>query len=101
VPLLDAVAVHDADGGVLTIFAVNRDQQEPLMLDADLRALPDLVLGRHTVIADEDPDAINTAESADRVIPRRLDDLMVDGGRVRVALPALSWSMIRLSEAVD
>jgi alpha-N-arabinofuranosidase len=101
VPLLDAVAVHDADAGVLTIFAVNRDQQEPLMLDADLRALPDLVLGRHTVIADEDPDAINTAESADRVIPRRLDDLMVDGGRVRVALPALSWSMIRLSEAVD
>jgi alpha-N-arabinofuranosidase len=95
VPLLDAVAVHAEPGVVL--FAVNRSQTEPMSLEVDLRALPGLSAATHTVIADDDPDAVNTAQQPDRVTPRDLAEPKVDGGRLQVVLPALSWNMIRLS----
>jgi alpha-L-arabinofuranosidase len=95
VPLLDAVAVQTDEGVVL--FAVNRSQTEPMNLDVDLRALPGLATATHTVLADDDPDAVNTAEQPDRVQPRDLSAPKLDGGRLRAELPALSWNMIRLS----
>ena len=39
----------------------------------DLRALPGLSTATHTVIADDDPDAVNTARQPERVTPRDLD----------------------------
>jgi alpha-N-arabinofuranosidase len=95
VPLLDAVAVH-ADPGVV-LFAVNRSRTEPMALEVDLRGLPGLSAATHTVLADDDPDAVNTARQPDRVTPRDLAEPKVDGGRLQVVLPALSWNMIRLS----
>ncbi len=55
VPLLDAVAVHDEDAGGLTVFAVNRDQHEPMAVDLDLRGLAGLAAGEHTTLAGERP----------------------------------------------
>nr|WP_296075534.1 alpha-N-arabinofuranosidase [uncultured Actinoplanes sp.] len=95
VPLLDAVAVQDAPDGAVTVFAVNRDQHQPVVLELDLRAVRGLAAGEHTAIHDEDPDAVNTAGQPDRVTPRRLDDVKVTDGRATVVLPALSWSMLR------
>jgi alpha-N-arabinofuranosidase len=98
VPLLDAVAVlaDEPDAPELRIFAVNRHQREPLTLDVDLRGLPGLAVASHLAIADDDPDAVNTAAEPDRVSPRRLADRAVDGGRLRTVLPPLSWNLIRL-----
>jgi alpha-N-arabinofuranosidase len=97
VPLLDAVAVLADGGGELRLFAVNRHQREPLALDADVRALPELTVATHLALADEDPDAVNTAAEPDRVAPRRLPDQKVDGGHLRLTLPPLSWNLIRLT----
>jgi alpha-L-arabinofuranosidase len=112
VPLLDAAAVlatggpgdpveSDVDGaaGEVRLFAVNRSQHEPLTLDADLRALPDLAVATHLAIADDNPDAVNTLAEPDRVTPRRLADLKVDGGHLQAVLPPLSWNLIRLTPA--
>jgi alpha-L-arabinofuranosidase len=96
VPLLDSVAVQTPSSEVV-LFAVNRHQSEPMSVDVDLRSLPDLTSATHTCVADDDPDAINTAEQPERVTPRRLDDPKVDGGRLQAVLPPLSWNMIRLS----
>ena len=96
VPILDVTAVRDEESGAVTLFAVNRDQNEELTLDVDLRACPGLVSGEHVAISDADPDAVNTADAPDRVAPRRLDDVKVVDGHVSAVLPALSWSMIRL-----
>ena len=95
VPLLDAVAVHDEEAGSVTVFAANRDQREPMAVDIDLRGLPALAAGDHTTLAGDDPDAVNDAAAPDRVTPRQLDEVKVDGGRARVVLPPLSWNMIR------
>ncbi|HEY6746670.1 MAG TPA: alpha-N-arabinofuranosidase [Mycobacteriales bacterium] len=97
VPVLDAVAVHDEESGAVTVFAVNRDQREPMTVDLDLRGLPGLVAGQHTTLAGDDPDAVNDAANPDRVSPRQLDDVKVDGGHTHVGLPPLSWNMIRFT----
>ncbi|GAA3902345.1 arabinosylfuranosidase ArfA [Actinoplanes auranticolor] len=94
VPLLDAVAVQTEAGVVL--FAVNRSQTEPMTLNVDLRAVPGLTSATHTVLTDDDPDAVNTAQQPDRVQPRDLSEPQLDGGRLRAELPALSWNMIRI-----
>ncbi|AVT28962.1 alpha-L-arabinofuranosidase [Plantactinospora sp. BC1] len=99
VPTVTATAVRDDESGAVTLFAVNRDQREPLALDVDLRACAGLVAGEHVVLTDSDPEATNSAEAPERVRPSRLADLKVEGGRLSVVLPALSWNMIRLTTA--
>jgi alpha-N-arabinofuranosidase len=97
VPVLDATAVRDEESGVVTVFAVNRDQHEPLALDIDVRALPALSVGEHVTLSDPDPDATNTLDRPDRVVPTRLADVKAADGTATAVLPALSWNMIRLS----
>jgi alpha-L-arabinofuranosidase len=99
VPLVDATAVHDEESGTVTLFAVNRDQHEPLALDIDIRSLPRLAIGEHVALFDEDPDATNTSDEPDRVTPTRLADVKAADGTVTAVLPALSWNMIRLRTA--
>jgi alpha-L-arabinofuranosidase len=48
-------------------------------------------------ISDDDPDAVNTLSSPDRVVPKTLDDPKPGGGRLQAVPPPLSWNMIRLS----
>jgi alpha-N-arabinofuranosidase len=95
VPALHAVAVR-GDDGVTTLFAVNRSPDTALRLVADVRALGPCRVVEHTVLADADPDARNTAARPDRVRPRAGSGGDPDGGRLRVDLPPASWSMLRL-----
>jgi alpha-L-arabinofuranosidase len=99
VPVVDATAVHDEESGAVTVFAVNRDQHEPLALDIDVRALPNLAIGEHVALFDEDPEATNTVGRPDRVTPTRLADVKATDSTVTAVLPALSWNMIRLRGA--
>ncbi|PRX46182.1 alpha-N-arabinofuranosidase [Prauserella shujinwangii] len=94
VPVMDATAVHDEETGTVTLFAVNRDQHQPLALSVDVRSLPNLEIGEHRALFDDDPDATNTADRPDRVTPTRLADVQVTDGTVTVVLPALSWNMV-------
>ncbi|SMD25298.1 arabinosylfuranosidase ArfA [Kibdelosporangium aridum] len=99
VPVVDATAVHHEESGAVTLFAVNRDQHEPLTLDIDIRSLPSLAIGEHVALFDEDPDATNTRDNPDRVTPTRLADVKTADGTITAVLPALSWNMIRLRTA--
>lgn len=99
VPVLDLVAVDHPDDGTVTVFAVNRSQQEPMALDLDVRALGDGVFADHLSLHDDDPDAVNSSEQPDRVTPRRGGRVAASGGRVGVVLPPLSWNMLTLGKA--
>jgi alpha-N-arabinofuranosidase len=59
-------------------------------------SLPSLSAASQVAISDDDPDAVNTLSSPDRVVPKTLDDPELDGGRLQAVLPPLSWNMIRL-----
>lgn len=97
VPVVDTAAVYDEESGELSVFAVNRGD-EPLRLDVDLRDLAGLVPIGHTTLAGGDaPDAINTPEAPDRVVPVDLAAPALDGGRASATLPAISWNLLRFA----
>jgi len=97
VPLVDAAAVLGDDGGV-TIFAVNRDMQDAIPLECDLRAFDSLTIAEHIVLHHDDVKAVNTEEHPDTVAPKKGRGGKVDGGKMTVRLPALSWNVIRLAK---
>ncbi|MBN2048474.1 MAG: alpha-N-arabinofuranosidase [Anaerolineaceae bacterium] len=96
VPFVDVAAVHDAEGGTLTLFAVNRSQDQELSLDADLRAFGDLQVIEHTALYGFDPDDSNTLSHPAAVAPKALNATRVESGKLNSVLPALSWNLIRL-----
>ena len=92
---MDAVAVHDATSGTLTLFALNRTP-EPRRLVAPLRDLGTLRMVARTVLSGPDLDAGNAANDPDRVRPAAGGGALVDGGTLTVTVPGHSWSVIRL-----
>jgi alpha-N-arabinofuranosidase len=101
VPLVDAIATIDDAAETATIFAVNRDQQGPVGLAGDLRALDGYRVVEHLVLESADPKARNTAEAPDTVTPHDRGDAALDGGALTATLPALSWNVIRLARRGD
>jgi alpha-N-arabinofuranosidase len=97
VPKADAVAVLSDSADDVTLFAVNRDQHEPLPVVVDLRSLPALRVAHHTYLGDDEPSAANTQDAPDRIVPRAGADIPVDDGVLHLDLPPLSWNMLRIS----
>ncbi|NUR95947.1 MAG: alpha-L-arabinofuranosidase, partial [Kribbellaceae bacterium] len=96
VPLLHAVATHDAETGTTTVFAINRSLDAPLSLEVDTRAFGPMRIAEATTLAGDDVYARNTADDPDRVTPQPNPSAAVDSGTVRVSLPPVSWNVIRL-----
>ncbi|MDD6142466.1 MAG: alpha-N-arabinofuranosidase [bacterium] len=97
VPLVDGTATL-ADDGSVTIFAVNRDFEEGIELNADLRGFGDLKIVEHIVLHHDDVKAINTEANPDNVAPAAGNGGVIDGGKLSVVLPSLSWNVIRLAK---
>jgi len=96
VPLVDAAATLGDDGS-LTIFAVNRSMDEDITLACDLRAFGDLKPVEHIVLHHDDVKAVNTETDPEQVKPVKGRNGKIDGGKMNVKLPALSWNVIRLA----
>lgn len=84
VPNVDAVAV-EAEDGSLTIFAVNKDLENDVLLQADLRAFPELKLRSHIQLHADDVKACNTLEAPDCVVPRNGEGGTIENGRLGAA----------------
>lgn len=98
VPLLDAVAVLNEAGEELTIFAVNRNQTEPLALEGDLRGIGGYRVIEHLVLENPDSLARNTLEKAHTVVPHSRGNASLLEGRLTANLPSLSWNVIRFGK---
>ena len=98
VPLVDATATMDDDGSV-TIFAVNRDMAEDIELTCDLRGFGELQLAEHILLHHDDVKAVNTEANPDNVKPVQGKGGVIDGGKLTMILPSLSWNVIRLVKA--
>ncbi|MFC0534027.1 arabinosylfuranosidase ArfA [Phytohabitans kaempferiae] len=95
--VVDAVATHDEEIGDLVVFAVNRDQTESVELTVDLHLFGgEPRLAEAWTLTDDDLRATNTQERPDRVVPRPTAGASVDGATLKVVLPRVSWSAIRL-----
>ncbi|GAA0497583.1 alpha-N-arabinofuranosidase [Streptomyces olivaceiscleroticus] len=96
VPLLHATAVRDPRSGAVTVFAVNRSQDAALSLEVALYGLGVTRVAGHSALADADPEARNTLDAPDRVLPHEVAGTVLQGGTLRATLEPLSWHLIRL-----
>ncbi|SCX97438.1 alpha-N-arabinofuranosidase [Microbacterium sp. LKL04] len=96
VPLVDAVATHDAEAGRSALFLVNRSTTESIEVSVDVAALGDLsVLETHT-LTDDDINAKNTLADRERVAPRPNESVRVEDGILTITLPPVSWTAVAL-----
>jgi alpha-N-arabinofuranosidase len=95
VPYLKLSAIADAEGG-LTLFVLNRDLQQEIRLDAVARGLGDLMVGEALTMHDGDLKAANTATQPDRITPKPLGGVAIEGERISATLPPASWSVIHM-----
>ena len=101
VPVVTATATHNEVAETITIFAVNRHQSEPVLLECDLRALEEFDVVEHLVLTGDDPYAVNTVEQPDLVVPHPFFAAKVSDSRLGAVLPALSWNTIRLAKSLN
>ncbi len=96
VPVLDAVWV-EGDGD-LTLFAVNKDLSEDIMINCDLRQYKTMKVVEHIVLTNEDIRSVNTESFPERVTPSKSEESRLEDGVLRTKLVRHSWNMIRLEE---
>ncbi len=95
VPELDATATL-AEDGTVTIFAVNRNLKDPMELTVDMRDFSGLKRAEHTVLHHSDVCAVNSADNPDNVKPEVCEAGVLDGGKLTIVIPALSWNVVRV-----
>ncbi|HOB91168.1 MAG: alpha-N-arabinofuranosidase [Bacillota bacterium] len=96
VKLVDAVAVLSDNERELTIFAVNRGQENAITLECSFGATSGFELVEHIVLESDDVYAVNTEDQPDNVKPHTEGKSVSRGGKILAELPALSWHVIRM-----
>ncbi|MBA8794174.1 alpha-N-arabinofuranosidase [Friedmanniella endophytica] len=100
--LVDVAGSYDAESGRLALFLANRDLDGSAEVEVDLRGLTaSSVTFAEVLTVPEggDRNSANTEQDQDRVRMVALDGVAVDGGTVRLTLPALSWAAVELAVA--
>ncbi|MBB2975816.1 alpha-N-arabinofuranosidase [Microbacterium endophyticum] len=97
VPLVDAVATHDAEDGSSAVFLVNRSSTESIDVTVDVSALGDVQVRESHTLNDDDVYAKNTLDAPTRVAPRPNETARVSDGTLTVTLPPVSWTALALS----
>jgi alpha-N-arabinofuranosidase len=98
-PYLKLAAVHDTGAKSLTLFVLNRHLHEQLPLELKAEGFAGLAIDQALTLHDADLKAVNTKADPERIKPSPLKGVSVDAGLVRAALPAASWSVIRVKSA--
>ncbi|MBS4200462.1 hypothetical protein KHA93_12555 [Bacillus sp. FJAT-49732] len=92
--MVDSEAVYNEENEELTIFAVNRDLDDRLLLECDNRNFEGYQVVEHIVLENDDLKQVNTATSQ-AVAPHNNGDATNENGRVTATLPKLSWNVTR------
>ena len=96
VPYLESTAVYNEETEELTIFAVNRNQEDSLSLTCDIRNFEGYSVVEHLVLENENIKQTNSAKDSP-VVPHKFGNTVLDSGIVTAQLPKLSWNVIRLA----
>ena len=97
VPVVDAVATHDAETGRSAVFLVNRSMTEDVRVTVDISALGEVRVLEAQTLSDEDVYAKNTLEDPERVSLAENATVELAEGSLSIVLPAVSWTAISLS----
>ena len=83
---------------MLTLFALNRSLTEEMPLRLNAAGFGTLAIKQALQLCDADLHAVNTRENPDRVAPKLLTTVRVDGGgRVEATLAPASWNVLQMT----
>jgi len=97
VPVVDAVVIRNDENNEITIFAANRDLEESVQFETELRGFGRMKVLEHSILANDDIQAYNTKENPDNVKPVNGKATFAKG-MLSANLPKCSWNMIRLAK---
>ncbi len=98
VPYIETVTVYNEEKDELTMFCVNRDQEENLLVETDLRDFPEYGVVEHIVLENSDINAVNTLSNPTNVVPHKGGKTSIDSGKAISVLNKLSWNVIRFAK---
>lgn len=101
VPVLDAVATFDDEGAALTAILVNRAPDDALPVRVVANGFPQLRFVERLQLGDDDPGAGNSAGLPNRARIQPGPPVDVDGAAFTLALPPMSWTMVRLATTAE
>jgi alpha-N-arabinofuranosidase len=100
IPYLEAVGVHNPVKNEINIFAVNRNLNEAINLEAEIAGFGEVNLAEHRVMCNSDLDAVNSA-AGEKVKPAVQPGGRIEGKagsrRLEACLPPASWNLIKLT----
>ncbi len=94
---VESIAVYSEEKEEVTIFAVNRNLEEDVVLTTDVRSFEGYRLKEHIVLECPDLKAVN-AFGKETVKPKTTDQTSMDGGKLTSMLHKASWNVIRLTK---
>ncbi|MCL2764593.1 MAG: alpha-N-arabinofuranosidase [Treponema sp.] len=98
IPYLEAVAVHNYMKNEIVIFAVSRNLNEAINLEADIAGFNVTEIIEHSVLCNKDLNASNSS------LEEKVQPAVQQGGKLEkntliASIPPASWNMIRLKSA--
>lgn len=92
---VEAVAVYNEEKEEVTIFAVNRNLKEDIVLNTDVRSFEGYRVAEHIVLESDDLKVVN-AFGQENVKPKTTQQTTMDNGELTSMLHKASWNVIRL-----
>ena len=94
VPFISAIAVSNENGD-LTIFCLNREEQDNFLLSINLRDFPGYDLAEYLQLSHPDRNAVNSQAFPDLVKPVSGKTGTFENGYYQLEIPPLSWNVLR------
>ena len=98
VQYIQSGAALNAEEDELTVFVLNADWEDAHEFTLDVRGFDGWKFIGHSCLNSTDPDARNTFEHPDVIIPREIASTRMEDGICSAVLPALSWNVFRFKK---
>jgi alpha-N-arabinofuranosidase len=98
VQTIQAAAALNEEAGELTVFVINADAAEEQELKLDARGFEGWQFTEHIEMFAETPDAQNTWDHPDRILPVKNPDTRAEKGILTARLKKESWNVLRFKK---
>ena len=98
VQTIQAAAALNEEAGEMTVFVINADAEEEQELKLDARGFEGWKFAEHIEMFAEDPEAQNTWDHPDRILPVKNTETKAEKGVVTARLKKESWNVLRFTK---
>jgi len=94
VPYIDSACAWDKEKKRLTVFVINRNEDTEYPLALDISGFKEYTFDKHIEICSDDPDAKNSYEDPDKILPVENQRGVFADGELKTHVKPLSWNVI-------